>query len=123
MKRAASVSACMCRVCVGFCLCCLSVCLGLKAEVVWKADNLRDKQGNFTKKKKSNDTYNFCLYIVFCPYLNQHTAASNVWTFCVGVCIHDTHTNTANILSYSFSHSVELPLGFTGVVLIFKSPA
>lgn len=32
------------------------------------------------------------------------------------MCEH-THTNTTNILSYSFSHSVELPLGFTGVVL------
>lgn len=32
------------------------------------------------------------------------------------VCEH-AHTNTTNILSYSFSHSVELPLGFTGVVL------
>lgn len=32
------------------------------------------------------------------------------------VCAH-AHTHTTNILSYSFSHSVELPLGFTGVVL------
>lgn len=33
------------------------------------------------------------------------------------MCTYGAHTNTTNILSYSFSHSVELPLGFTGVVL------
>lgn len=33
------------------------------------------------------------------------------------VCTWRTHSNTTNTLSYSFSHSVELPLGFTGVVL------
>lgn len=33
------------------------------------------------------------------------------------MCVHDLHTNTPNTLSYSFSYSVELPLGFTGVVL------
>lgn len=33
------------------------------------------------------------------------------------VCTWCTHTHTTNTLSYSFSHSVELPLGFTGVVL------
>lgn len=48
-------------------------------------------------------------------YLNQPTAASNARTFCVCTC--RAHTNTTNILSYSSSHSVELPLGFTGVVL------
>lgn len=51
----------------------------------------------------------------FCLYLNQPTAASNAWTFCVCTC--RAHTHTTSILSYSFSHSVELPLGFTGVVL------
>lgn len=51
----------------------------------------------------------------FCLYLNQQTAASNAWTFCV--CTWRTHTHTTNTLSYSFSHSVELPLCFTGVVL------
>lgn len=56
---------------------------------------------------------------MFCLYLNQPTAASNAWTFCVWTWCE--HTNT-NILSYSFSHSVELPLGFTGVVFIFTSP-
>lgn len=52
---------------------------------------------------------------MFCLYLNQPTAASNAWTFCV--CTSCAHTHTTNILSYPFSHSVELPLGFTGVVL------
>lgn len=33
------------------------------------------------------------------------------------MCTWRAHTNTANILSYSFSHSVKLPLCFTGVVL------
>lgn len=33
------------------------------------------------------------------------------------VCTCRAQTNSTNILSYSFSHSVELPLGFTGVVL------
>lgn len=56
----------------------------------------------------------------FCLYLNQQTAASNAWTLCVCTC--GAHTNTTSILSYSFSHSVELPLGFTGVVFIFTSP-
>lgn len=51
----------------------------------------------------------------FCLYLNQQTAASNAWTFCVRT--RGARTNTTSILSYSFSHSVELPLGFTGVVL------
>lgn len=33
------------------------------------------------------------------------------------VCVHDVHTPTQqSILSYSLSHSVELPLVFTGVV-------
>lgn len=56
----------------------------------------------------------------FCLYLNQQTAASNAWT--LPVCTCGAHTNTTSILSYSFSHSVELPLGFTGVVFIFTSP-
>lgn len=33
------------------------------------------------------------------------------------VCTYGAHANTTSILSSSFSHSVELPLGFTGVVL------
>lgn len=33
------------------------------------------------------------------------------------MCTCRAHANTTNILSSSFSHSVELPLGFTGVVL------
>lgn len=33
------------------------------------------------------------------------------------MCTCRAHTKTTNILSYSSSHSVELPLGFTGVVL------
>lgn len=37
------------------------------------------KQVNFTNK--SNYTYNFCLYTVFCLYLIQRTPASNAWTF------------------------------------------
>lgn len=52
---------------------------------------------------------------MFRLYLNQQTAASNAWTFYV--CTWRAHTNTTSILSYLFSHSVELPLGFTGVVL------
>lgn len=46
-----------------------------------------------------NYTYNFCLYTVFCLYLNQQTAASNAWTFCV--CTWRTHTNTQ---AYSVIH-------------------
>lgn len=52
---------------------------------------------------------------MFCLYLIQHTAASKTRTFCV--CPWHTHLIPTTILSYSFSHSVELPLGFTGVVL------
>lgn len=52
---------------------------------------------------------------MFCLYLIQHMAASKTRTFCV--CPWHTRPIPTTILSYSFSHSVELPLGFTGVVL------
>lgn len=63
----------------------------------------------------SQNFIRFLPFTVFCLYLIQQTAASKTRTFCV--CHGYTHPITTTILSYSFSHSVELPLGFTGVVL------
>lgn len=51
----------------------------------------------------------------FCLYLNQQTSCFQMSGHFV--CVHDVHTPTQqSILSYSLSHSVELPLVFTGVV-------
>lgn len=53
-------------------------------------------------------------YTVFLSVFKS-TAASDAWTF--GLCVCKPHAHSQqNILSYSFSHSVKLPLRFTGVV-------
>lgn len=65
---------------------------------------------------KFSSTYDLFLHTVFLSvFKSTNSCFRNQDILCV--CTWRAHTNTTNILSYSFSHSVELPLGFTGVVL------
>lgn len=75
------------------------------------------KQGNVTYYKLYSQL--LPIYSVLSVFKSTNSCFKCLDILCVNMMWTHQHTN---ILSYSFSHSVELPLGFTGVVFIFTSP-
>lgn len=70
------------------------------------------------KETSQKCSYSFCLFTLFLSvFKSTHSCFKNQDILCVYMT--HTHTKPTTILSYSFSHSVELPLGLLGLFYIY----